>query len=40
MKLAASTVTGNIGRQMTRWGITALIGSGWIPGAQLLEFAI
>jgi len=39
MKLAASTVTGNIGKQMFRWAATALKAAGWIPGAQLLEVA-
>lgn len=39
MKLVASTVTGSIGKQAARWAITALKGTGWIPGAQLLEVA-
>ncbi len=40
MSLVASTVTGSIGKQIVRWGITALKAAGWIPGAQLLEVAI
>jgi GTP-binding protein Era len=39
MKLVASTVTGQVGKQAARWAITALKGTGWIPGAQLLEAA-
>ncbi|MFD2941964.1 GTPase [Flavobacterium notoginsengisoli] len=40
MTLVAATVTGSIGKQIVRWGITALKLAGWIPGAQLLEVAI
>lgn len=40
MKLVASTVTGNIGKQISRWAITALKATGWFPGAQFLEVAI
>ncbi|OXB16269.1 GTPase [Flavobacterium reichenbachii] len=40
MKIVASTITGSIGRQISRWSITALKAAGWIPGAQLLEVAI
>ena len=40
MKIVASTVTGGIGKQVTKWAITALKAAGWIPGAQLLEVAI
>ncbi|GAB2765554.1 GTPase [Salinimicrobium soli] len=40
MKLAASTVTGSIGKQIAKWAITGLKAAGWIPGAQLLEVAI
>ena len=40
MKLVASTVTGSIGKQITRLAITALKAAGWIPGAQLLEVSI
>lgn len=39
MKLVASTVTGQVGKQAARWAITALKATGWIPGAQLLEVA-
>ncbi|TWI00428.1 GTP-binding protein Era [Flavobacterium tiangeerense] len=39
MSLVASTVTGSIGKQVVRWGITTLKAVGWIPGAQLLEVA-
>ena len=40
MKLVASTVTGNIGKQAVRWAITGLKALGWFPGAQLAETAI
>jgi len=40
MKIVASTITGSIGRQISRWSITTLKAAGWIPGAQLLEVAI
>lgn len=39
MKLVASTVTGQVGKQAVKWAITALKAMGWIPGAQLLEIA-
>lgn len=39
MSLVASTVTGSIGKQIVRWGITLLKTAGWIPGAQPLEVA-
>ena len=39
MKLVASTVTGQAGKQAAKWAITALKATGWIPGAQLLEVA-
>lgn len=39
MKLVASTVTGQVGKQVARFAITALKATGWIPGAQLLEVA-
>lgn len=40
MKLVGSTVTGNIGKQISRWAITALKAAGWFPGVQFLEIAI
>ena len=39
MILIGTTVTGNAGRQIMKWTITALKGLGWIPGAQLVEIA-
>ncbi|MEK6235018.1 MAG: DUF697 domain-containing protein [Planctomycetales bacterium] len=39
MKLVASTVTGSIGKNVTRWAITALKAAGWLPGTQLVEVA-
>lgn len=40
MKLIASTVTGNVGKQIVRTTITLLKAAGWIPGNQLLEVTI
>lgn len=40
MKLVASTVTGQVGKQVAKWAITALKATGWIPGAQLLGVAV
>lgn len=40
MTLVASTVTGTVGKQLVRLGITALKAAGWIPGGQLLEAAV
>ena len=40
MKLIASTVTGNVGKQIARTAITLLKAAGWIPGNQLLEVTI
>lgn len=40
MKLVASTVTGQAGKQVAKWAITALKATGWIPGAQLVEVAV
>lgn len=39
MKIVASTVTGSVGKQISRWAITALKAAGWIPGAQFVEIA-
>jgi len=40
MHLVASTVNGSVGKQLVRWAITALKASGWVPGGQLLDFAV
>lgn len=40
MKLVASTITGSVGKQMVRWGITGLKLLGWAPGGLPLEIAM
>ncbi|MFN8358626.1 MAG: GTPase [Candidatus Kapaibacterium sp.] len=40
MKLIASTITGSVGKQLTRWGISILKGAGWFPAFWPFEIGI
>ncbi len=39
MKLIGASITGQVGKQLAKWGIQMLKATGWIPGAQILMIA-